>query len=95
MSGWGRVGGSQGGAAPMMGLKQRWTYERGLIVEALKAAKANRSEAALALAIRREKLHFKQKYGMARSPTRGTETGERGRARDHRLRPRRLLGAAR
>jgi DNA-binding NtrC family response regulator len=42
-------------------------YERGLIVEALRAAKHNRSEAARVLGISRVTLHDKLgKYGLAR-----------------------------
>jgi two-component system response regulator HydG len=43
-------------------------YERGLVVEALRAAGGNRSEAARALGISRVTLHDKlRKYGLARS----------------------------
>jgi DNA-binding NtrC family response regulator len=55
-------------AAPPLGLKQRVeAYERGLVVEALRAAGGNRSEAARALGISRVTLHDKlRKYGLAR-----------------------------
>ncbi|HCF57537.1 MAG TPA: sigma-54-dependent Fis family transcriptional regulator [Myxococcales bacterium] len=50
-------------------LKQRVeAYERGLIVEGLKASRGNRSEAARALGISRVTLHDKlRKYGLARA----------------------------
>ena len=61
---------ASGGAAstPTLGLKQRVeAYEKGLVVEALKVANGNRSEAARALAISRVTLHDKlNKYGLAR-----------------------------
>jgi two-component system response regulator HydG len=49
-------------------LKQRVeAYERGLVVEALRAARGNRSEAARALGVSRVTLHDKlRKYGLAR-----------------------------
>jgi len=51
-----------------LGLKPRVeAYERGVIVEALRAARGNRSEAARALGISRVTLHDKlNKYGLAR-----------------------------
>jgi DNA-binding NtrC family response regulator len=50
-----------------LGLKPRVeAYERGLLVEALRAARGNRSEAARALGISRVTLHDKlRKYGLA------------------------------
>jgi DNA-binding NtrC family response regulator len=53
---------------PGLGLKARVeAYERGLIVEALRAARGNRSEAARALGVSRVTLHDKlKKYGLAR-----------------------------
>ncbi len=57
----------QAAAAPSLSLRQRVeAYERGLVVEALKAARNNRSEAARALGISRVTLHDKlKKYGLA------------------------------
>jgi two-component system, NtrC family, response regulator HydG len=58
----------EGGAEPAaLGLKQRVeAYERGLLVEALRAARGHRSEAARALGISRVTLHDKlHKYGLA------------------------------
>ncbi|OFX25219.1 MAG: sigma-54-dependent Fis family transcriptional regulator [Anaeromyxobacter sp. RBG_16_69_14] len=54
-------------AAASLSLRQRVeAYERGLVVEALKAARGNRSEAARALGISRVTLHDKvKKYGLA------------------------------
>jgi two-component system, NtrC family, response regulator HydG len=54
---------AEGGALP---LKQRVeAYERGLVVEALRAARGNRSEAARRLAVSRVTLHDKlRKYGL-------------------------------
>jgi DNA-binding NtrC family response regulator len=63
-------GGSAGdGDDPRVGLKQRVdAYERGLIVQALAAARNNRSHAARALGISRATLHEKlRKYGLAAS----------------------------
>lgn len=62
---------ASGGAptsAPSLTLKQRVeAYERGLIVETLKAAKGNRSEAARMLGVSRVTLHDKLgKYGLGR-----------------------------
>ena len=55
-------------ASPPLGLKQRVeAYERGVVAEALKAAKGNRSEAARLLGVSRVTLHDKlNKYGLAR-----------------------------
>jgi DNA-binding NtrC family response regulator len=55
-------------AAASLSLRQRVeAYERGLVVEALKAARGNRSEAARALGISRVTLHDKlKKYGLAK-----------------------------
>ncbi len=60
--------GAAPGVVPSLTLKQRVeAYERGVIVEALKAAKGNRSEAARCLGISRVTLHDKlNKYGLAR-----------------------------
>jgi two-component system response regulator HydG len=57
------------GQPTTLGLKQRMeAYERGLVVEALRAARNNRSEAARALGISRVTLHDKlRKYGLARA----------------------------
>jgi DNA-binding NtrC family response regulator len=59
-------------AAAPLGLKQRVeAYERGLVVEALRAARQNRSEAARALGISRVTLHDKlRKYGLAQADDR-------------------------
>jgi DNA-binding NtrC family response regulator len=67
-------GGERAPAAPTASLKQRVeAYERGLVVEALRAARNNRSEAARALGISRVTLHDKlRKYGLAQ----GEEPGE-------------------
>jgi DNA-binding NtrC family response regulator len=56
-----------GAGAPSASLRQRVeAYERGLVVEALRAARNNRSEAARALGISRVTLHDKlRKYGLA------------------------------
>ncbi len=56
------------GSAPRLGLKQRVeAYERGIVVEALRTAGGNRTEAARALGISRVTLHDKlRKYGLAR-----------------------------
>ncbi len=64
-------------ASPSLALKQRVeAYERGLIVEALKAARGNRSEAARALGISRVTLHDKlNKYGLARGSDSAEEQG--------------------
>ena len=64
------LSGGEGGAAPpaiSASLRQRVeAYERGLVVEALRAAHNNRSEAARALGISRVTLHDKlRKYGLA------------------------------
>ena len=66
--------GERAPAAPAASLKQRVeAYERGLVVEALRAARNNRSEAARALGISRVTLHDKlKKYGLAH----GEELGE-------------------
>ena len=50
----------------MLGLRQRVeAYERGLIVEALRAARGNRSEAARRPGVSRVTLHDKlRKYGL-------------------------------
>ncbi len=68
--------GGAGDAAAMapLSLRQRVeAYERGLVVEALEAARGNRSEAARALGISRVTLHDKlKKYGL----TRGDEPAE-------------------
>ena len=55
-------------SAPALSLKERVeAYERGLVVEALRAARDNRSEAARALGISRVTLHDKlHKHGLAR-----------------------------
>jgi two-component system, NtrC family, response regulator HydG len=54
---------------PPLTLKQRVeAYERGVIVEALRAARGNRSEAARTLGVSRVTLHDKlHKYGLARA----------------------------
>ena len=54
-------------APPPLSLKQRVeAYERGLVVEALRAARGSRTEAARALGISRVTLHDKlKKYGLA------------------------------
>jgi DNA-binding NtrC family response regulator len=54
--------------APALGLKPRVeAYERGLIVEALRASRGNRSEAARVLGVSRVTLHDKlNKYGLAK-----------------------------
>jgi DNA-binding NtrC family response regulator len=65
--------GQEAGPAPAatedgpLGLKGRVeAYERGLVVEALRAARGNRSEAARKLAISRVTLHDKlKKYGLS------------------------------
>jgi DNA-binding NtrC family response regulator len=59
--------GERAAAAPSASLRQRVeAYERGVVVEALKAARNNRSEAARALGISRVTLHDKlKKYGLA------------------------------
>jgi DNA-binding NtrC family response regulator len=51
-----------------LGLKQRVeAYERGLVAEALRAARGNRTEAARILGISRVTLHDKlNKYGLAK-----------------------------
>ena len=56
------------GEAPALGLRPRVeAYERGLVVEALRAAKGNRSEAARQLGISRVTLHDKlRKYGLSK-----------------------------
>jgi DNA-binding NtrC family response regulator len=61
-------GGEQNGKAPPLTLKQHVeAYERGLIVEALRSSRGNRSEAARALGVSRVTLHDKlKKYGLAR-----------------------------
>jgi DNA-binding NtrC family response regulator len=66
--------GERAASAPAASLKQRVeAYERGLVVEALRAARNNRSEAARALGISRVTLHDKlKKYGLAH----GEEPGE-------------------
>jgi len=68
--------GTLGGPAPRSGLtlKDRMeAYERGLVAEALRAAKNNRSEAARVLGISRVTLHDKlHKYGLTGSE----DTGE-------------------
>jgi DNA-binding NtrC family response regulator len=59
-----------GEVAPLaLGLKQRVeAYEKGVIVEALKAARGNRSEAARALGVSRVTLHDKlNKYSLAKA----------------------------
>ncbi|MGC4114946.1 MAG: sigma-54 dependent transcriptional regulator [Myxococcales bacterium] len=68
---------ASGEAGVALGLKQRVeAYEKGVIVEALKAAKGNRSEAARSLAISRVTLHDKlNKYGLSRSSDAGEGTG--------------------
>jgi two-component system response regulator HydG len=60
------VPGREAGTA-RLGLKQRVeAYERGLVVDALEAARGNRSEAARALGVSRVTLHDKlRKYGIA------------------------------
>ncbi len=60
--------GAGAGEAPALGLRPRVeAYERGLVVEALRAAKGNRSEAARQLGISRVTLHDKlRKYGLAK-----------------------------
>jgi DNA-binding NtrC family response regulator len=64
----GEVEGAPAPAASPLTLKQRVdAYERGLVVEALEAARGNRSEAARALGISRVTLHDKlRKYGLTR-----------------------------
>ncbi len=59
--------GERAAAGPSASLRQRVeAYERGVVVEALKAARNNRSEAARALGISRVTLHDKlKKYGLA------------------------------
>jgi DNA-binding NtrC family response regulator len=63
----GAAGDAPAAAAPLA-LKQRVdAYERGLVVDALRAARGNRSEAARALGVSRVTLHDKlRKYGLAR-----------------------------
>ncbi len=60
-------GGQPDSGPPALSLKQRVeAYERGLVVEALRAARRNRTEAARALGISRVTLHDKlKKYGLA------------------------------
>ena len=60
--------GTPGGEVPALGLKARMeSYERGMIVEALRASRGNRSEAARQLGVSRVTLHDKlRKYGLAR-----------------------------
>ncbi|HEY3452648.1 MAG TPA: sigma-54 dependent transcriptional regulator [Myxococcales bacterium] len=72
--------GAESGGAPALGLKQRVeAYEKGLIVEALKAAKGNRSEAARTMAISRVTLHDKlNKYGLARPSDSGVGAAGEG-----------------
>jgi len=76
LSGLSHLGAAPTGA-PSLTLKQRVeAYERGLIVEALRAAKHNRSEAARVLGISRVTLHDKLgKYGLARREE-GTDAAE-------------------
>jgi DNA-binding NtrC family response regulator len=58
-----RAGGAGPGAHPLR--EKVEAYERGLVVEALRAARGNRSEAARALGISRVTLHDKlRKYGL-------------------------------
>ncbi|MFL5263578.1 MAG: sigma-54-dependent transcriptional regulator [Anaeromyxobacteraceae bacterium] len=63
----GAAGPAQACGAAHLGLKARVeAYERGVILEALRAARGNRSEAARALGIARVTLHDKlRKYGVA------------------------------
>jgi DNA-binding NtrC family response regulator len=67
--------------APTLTLRQRVeAYERGLVVEALRAARGNRSEAARRLGVSRVTLHDKlNKYGLARGD--GEEGGGSGEGR--------------
>ena len=64
------------GPAPALTLKQRVeAYERGVLVEALRTARGNRSEAARALGVSRVTLYDKlRRHGLAR----GEEEGEPG-----------------
>jgi DNA-binding NtrC family response regulator len=70
-------GGEGGSTGEPLSLKQRVeAYERGLIVEGLKAAHGNRSEAARLLGISRVTLHDKlKKYGLARGEEAVAEGG--------------------
>jgi DNA-binding NtrC family response regulator len=62
-----------GAGGPPLGLRQRVeAYERGLLVEALRAARGNRSEAARLLGLPRVTLHDKlAKHGLARGDGEG------------------------
>jgi two-component system, NtrC family, response regulator HydG len=62
---------------PALGLRPRMeAYERGMIVDALRAAHGNRSEAARKLGISRVTLHDKlRKYGLARAEEDGAAEG--------------------
>jgi len=68
-------GGAAAAEGPPLPLKERvQAYERGLVVEALRAARGNRSEAARRLGISRVTLHDKlRRYGLGD----GEEPGER------------------
>ena len=64
----GAPGAGDPSTAPALGLKQRVeAYERGIVVEALRATGGHRTEAARSLGISRVTLHDKlRKYGLAR-----------------------------
>ena len=71
----GDPGAPAGAAPPALGLKPRVeAYERGLVVEALRASRGNRTEAARALGISRVTLHDKlRKYGLAKGDEEAVE----------------------
>ena len=69
--------GSDAEQGPALGLRERVeAYERGLVVEALRAARGNRSEAARRLGISRVTLHDKlRKWGLVRGEDDGGPGG--------------------